>query len=102
MMPTVMSAARAGSIRPDSTKGLAAAPPRKVRRESESLVMDKLLDSRALRARRERCGLRVIWPPSLFVSTTARPLADCRFPKIGRGKIGRRATARRPDQIAHR
>jgi hypothetical protein len=44
MMPTVMSAARAGVPRPERTNGLAAAPARKVRRESECVVMDKLLE----------------------------------------------------------
>src|SRR5437899_11899023 len=39
MMPTVISAARAGAPRPDSTKGLAATPPRKLRRENECVVM---------------------------------------------------------------
>src|SRR5258708_25065799 len=46
MMPTVISAARAGPAMPETTNGLAAAPPRNARRESESLVMDKLLDGR--------------------------------------------------------
>src|SRR5450631_1812540 len=46
-MPTVMSAARAGPPRPERTSGLAAAPPRKVRRESECLVMDNLPDGRS-------------------------------------------------------
>src|SRR5260370_21613342 len=46
MMPTVISAARAGPAMPETTNGLAAAPPRNARRESESLVMDNLLDGR--------------------------------------------------------
>src|ERR1700681_4646994 len=47
MMPTVISAARTGPPRPDRTSGLAAAPPRKVRRESECLIMDNLPDGRS-------------------------------------------------------
>src|SRR5258708_36763086 len=46
MMPTVISAARAGPAMPETTNGLAAAPPRNARRESESLVVDNLLDGR--------------------------------------------------------
>src|ERR1700738_2971035 len=48
MMPTVMSAARTGPPRPERTNGLAAAPPRNVRRESGCLIMDDLPDGRSL------------------------------------------------------
>src|ERR1700682_3265408 len=47
-MPTVMPAAWTGPPRPERMNGLAAAPPRKVRRESGCLVMNTLLDGRAL------------------------------------------------------
>src|ERR1700686_3358692 len=47
MMPTVISAARAGPPRLERTNGLAAAPPRKVRRESECLIMGNLPDGRS-------------------------------------------------------
>src|SRR5258708_4121465 len=45
-MPTVISAARAGPAMPETTNRLAPSPPRNARRESESLVMDNLLDGR--------------------------------------------------------
>src|ERR1700759_1727657 len=41
MMPIVRSAACAGAFKPESAKGLAAAPPRKVLREIERMVMSK-------------------------------------------------------------
>src|SRR6266851_4011633 len=47
MMPTVMSAPRAAPPRLERTNGLAAAPPRKVRRESECLIMNNLPDGRS-------------------------------------------------------
>src|SRR5690242_10623877 len=50
MMPTVSSAARAGWPRAERTRGLAAAPARKVRRESGALVIDTLLDRRTIGA----------------------------------------------------
>jgi len=40
MMPIVRPAACAGALRPDSTKGLAAAPPKKVLREMERVIID--------------------------------------------------------------
>src|ERR1700684_2749193 len=94
-MPTVIPAARTGSTRPESTKGLAAAPPRKGRRESESLVMYYSLMAEAPFGRGVNDVAAVIWPSLLFVSATVRPLKDCRYPQPRHS-----ARAPRRDQIA--
>src|ERR1700681_3948439 len=65
-MPTVIPAAWTGPPRPERMNGLAAAPPRKVRRESGCLVMNTLLDGRALASAAWMMKLTLVNGPRSF------------------------------------